>query len=125
MIYINSIIYYTLFSSAVLVYGIGLNKIAEIGIVKFKEPLFYTKCAVSILASSVISWLIIYYILVPLKITELFPLICFIVYSCISTFLGCMIQLTTGEYTAEFSVSYLMKFNLSSNVFLFVDILPP
>ena len=76
MIYLHTFLYYTFFSSVVLIYGIGLNKIAEIGIVKFKETIFYVKCAFTIISSSVIAWLMTYYLLVPLKITELFPLVC-------------------------------------------------
>lgn len=108
MIYFYTFLHYALFSSVVLIYGIGLNKIAEIGIVKFKETIFYVKCAISIVSASVISWLITYYLLVPLKITELYPLICFIVYATISTFLSGIIRLTTGKTTSEFAVSYLI-----------------
>ncbi len=108
MIYLYTIVYYSLFTSVVLIYGIGLNKVAEIGIVKFKETIVYIKCAVTIISSAVISWLITHYLLVPLKITELYPLICFIVYACISTFLGGIIRLTTGQITSEFAVSYLV-----------------
>ena len=108
MIYFYTFLYYSLFSSVVLIYGIGLNKIAEIGIVKFKETIFYVKCAIAIISSSVISWLITYYILVPLKITELYPLVCFIVYAAISTFLGAIVRLTTGHKTTEFAISYLI-----------------
>ena len=70
MIYLYTIVYYSLFTSVVLIYGIGLNKVAEIGIVKFKETIVYIKCAVTIISSAVISWLITHYLLVPLKITE-------------------------------------------------------
>ncbi len=108
MIYLFTFLYYALFSSVVLIYGIGLNKIAEIGIVKFKETIFYVKCAIAIISSAVISWLITCYLLVPLKITELYPLICFIVYATISTFLGGIIRLTTGRTTSEFAISYLI-----------------
>jgi hypothetical protein len=108
MIYLFTFLYYVLFSSVVLIYGIGLNKIAEIGIVKFKETIFYVKCAIAIVSSAVISWLITFYLLVPLKITELYPLICFIVYATISTFLGGIIRLTTGRTTSEFAISYLI-----------------
>ncbi len=108
MIYLFTFLYYVLFSSVVLIYGIGLNKIAEIGIVKFKETIFYVKCAIAIISSAVISWLITFYLLVPLKITELYPLICFIVYATISTFLGGIIRLTTGRTTSEFAISYLI-----------------
>ena len=108
MIYFYTFLYYSLFSSVVLLYGIGLNKIAEIGIVKFQKTIFYIKCAISIVSSAVISWLITYYLLVPLTITELYPLVCFVVYACISTFLGGIIRLTTGHTTSEFAVSYLL-----------------
>ena len=108
MIYLYTFLYYSIFSSVVLIYGIGLNKIAEIGIVKFNEPIYYIKGAISIVSSAVISWLITYYLLVPLTITELYPLVCFIVYACISTFLGGIVRLTTGHTTSEFAVSYLL-----------------
>ena len=98
MIYYYTFLFYSIFSSVVLIYGVGLNKIAEIGIVKFKDKIFYVKCAISIISSSVISWLI----------TELYPLVCFIVYATICTFLGGIIRLTTGRTTTEFAISYLV-----------------
>ncbi len=108
MIYLNTFLYYAFFASAVLLYGIGLNKISEIGTVKFKNIIFYIKCGISIISSAVISWLLIHYLLVPLKIIELYPLICFIVYVCISSFLSAIINLTTGQTTTEFSISYMI-----------------
>lgn len=108
MIYLNTFLYYAIFSSAVLLYGIGLNKVSEIGTVKFKHLIFYVKCGIAIVSSSVISWLLVHYLLVPLKITELYPLICFIVYVCISSFISAIINLTTGHTTTEFSLSYLI-----------------
>lgn len=108
MIYYYTFVYYAIFASIVLVYGVGFNKIAEIGTVKFKEPIFYIKCAISIISSVVISWLLIHYLLVPLGITELFPFVCFIVYACISSFIVAIINLTTGKTTSEFSISYLI-----------------
>lgn len=108
MIFFDTFLYYTIFASAVLLYGIGLNKVAEIGTVKFKQIIFYVKCGISILSTAVISWLMIHYLLVPLKITELYPLICFIVYVCISSFFSAIINLTTGQTTTEFSISYLI-----------------
>ena len=110
MIYYNTFLYYAIFASVVLIYGIGFNKVAEIGTVSFKEPIFYIKCSISIVASVVISWLITHYLLVPLKITELFPLVCFFVYTCISSFLAAIINLTTGKSSVEFSISYLVIF---------------
>ncbi len=108
MIYYTTFMYYTVFASVVLLYGIGLNKVSEIGTVKFKDIIFYVKCGISIITSAVISWLLIHYLLVPLNITELYPFVCFIVYACISSFIGAMIHLTTGKSTSEFSICYLI-----------------
>lgn len=108
MIYFDTFFYYALFASVSLLYGVGLNKVSEIGTVNFKEIIFYVKCGITIVSSAVISWLIINYLLVPLKIAELYPLVCFVVYAFISSFLGAIINLTTGRSTSEFSISFLI-----------------
>ena len=43
MIYLNTFLYYTLFSSVIVIYGIGLNRSVEIGISLFYKPVFYLK----------------------------------------------------------------------------------
>ena len=75
MIYLNTFLYYTLFSSVIVIYGIGLNRSVEIGISLFYKPVFYLKALFTIISSSVLSWLFTNYILMPLKLIELFPLI--------------------------------------------------
>lgn len=108
MTYINIFLYYTLFSSIVLIYGIGINKVIETGISKFYNILFYVKASVSIMATSVISWLIVNYILVPLNLVELYPLLCLLVFVLINTFLEALIRLTAGIKTTEFVISFLI-----------------
>jgi len=108
MLYVNTFFYYTLFASIVLIYGIGLNKVVETGISKLFDFVYYAKASVSILATSVLSWLIINYILVPLNLIELYPLLCFLVFICINTFLEALVRLTTGITTTEFIISFLI-----------------
>ncbi len=108
MIYFDTFFYYALFASISLLYGVGLNKVSELGTINFKHIIFYVKCGITIVSSSVISWLLIQHLLVPLKIAELYPFICFIVYACISSFLGAIINLTTGHSTSEFAISFLI-----------------
>lgn len=108
MIYVNTFLYYTLFASVVLIYGIGLNKVVESGISKFYSIICYVKISLSIMASAVLTWLIVNFILVPLNLVELYPLISLLVFICINTFLEALVRLTTGLTTTEFIVSFLI-----------------
>ena len=63
MIYLESFLYYTIFSSIIVIYGIGLNRTVEIGVSFFYKPVFYLKALFSIISSSVLSWVFTKYIL--------------------------------------------------------------
>ena len=108
MTVLNTFFYYTCFASAVLFYGIGTNKILDAEFSRLKNITYCVKIILSIIISSILGWFITKGILVPLKITELFPLVCFLVYICINTFLEALIRLTTGKSAAEFIFSYLV-----------------
>lgn len=108
MIYINTFLYYTLFSSVVLIYGIGINRIAEVGVSKFFDFIYYVKSAFSIFFTSIASWFIVQYILIPLNLIEIYPLICLVVFITISSFLEALVRLTTGITSTEFVVSFLV-----------------
>lgn len=108
MLYVNTFFYYTVFASIVFIYGIGLNKVIETGISNFYSLLFYVKASVSIMTTSVISWLIIKYVLIPLELVELYPLLCFLVFVFINTFLEALVRITTGHSTTEFIISFLI-----------------
>lgn len=108
MIYLATFLYYTLISSSVLIYGIGINDVSEIGISKCKDLIFYIKTILCIFLTSLLSWLFTQYILVPLKVVELFPLIAFLIFTIINGFLESMVQITTGKKSVEFIVSYLI-----------------
>ena len=43
MIYLNTFLYYTIFSSVFVIYGIGLSRSVEIGVSIFYKPVFYLK----------------------------------------------------------------------------------
>lgn len=105
---IDTFLYYTLFASIIFIYGIGIHSVIEIGITKIKEVTFFIKVLISIFTSSVLSWIVTAYILQPLNITELFPLVAFLIFVCINTFLEAIIQITTGHSSSEFMISYLI-----------------
>lgn len=108
MIFLNTFLYYVCFASVILIYGIGTNKVFELNLTKLKSVTYCIKIIISILLSSIISWFITKGILVPIKMAELYPLVCFLVYVCINTFMEALIRLTTGKSATEFVFSYLV-----------------
>ena len=80
----NVLFFYVLVSSAVFVYGIGLNKI----IVFTKKPkdilFFFSKEIITILLSLCLCWPITKGILVPNGLAELYPFFCFFIIYIIS-----------------------------------------
>lgn len=109
MINIYTFLYYFLFASAVLFYGIGLYRTAEaVSPVAESPVIFVMKALLSIYTTSTLSWLVTSGILVRLGLTEIYPLICLLIYICISSFLEALIRITSGASAAELSVSMVI-----------------
>ncbi len=108
MMFLKTLLNYTLFSSILLFYGIGLNKTVEIGITKFSSIIFYIKSIITIFSTSSLTWLLTYYILMPINLVELFPLICILLFICINIFVDSLIRLTSGITAPEYIVSLLI-----------------
>lgn len=108
MMFIDTFLYYTLFASAVVIYGIGINTVAEIGIYKIHQVTYFIKVIISIFSSSILTWIVTATILAPLQLIEVYPLIAFLIFICINAFLEGLIRLTTGISSSEFIVSYLI-----------------
>lgn len=108
MNFISTFLYYSFFASVILFTGIGTNQIINSNFDKLKSLTYCSKIIISIMLSALIGWLVTKGILVPLKAVELFPLVSFLIYICIDTFLEALIRLTTGKSTTEFIFSYLV-----------------
>ncbi|MCR5188620.1 MAG: hypothetical protein K6C97_06755 [Treponema sp.] len=108
MIFVNTLLNYTLFSSILLFYGIGLNKTVEIGITKVSSLIFYVKSLITIFSTASITWLLTNYILTPINLIELFPLLCILLFICINIFVDSLIRLTSGITAPEYVVSLLI-----------------
>ena len=108
MIYLDTFLYYTLFTSIVLIYGIGINQVSAIGIAKINTFTFFLKAIINILSTSILTWLVTAYILVPLKLVEIFPVIAYLIFVSLSSLLEAVNRITTEKSTAEFIVSFLI-----------------
>ena len=106
---INMIMYYMFYCSAVLFYGIGLNRTTVLSrSMDRKLVLQIIKCMIAVLCSAALTWLIIMQILVPAELVELYPVIALLIFISITVFLEIIIRITAGVTTSEFSVSYLI-----------------
>jgi electron transport complex protein RnfA len=106
---VNIILYYLFYCSAVLIYGIGLNR-ATVLSRSLDRTLFFLliKNLITILCSTVLTWVIIVELLSPAGLIELYPLAALLVFMAVSVFVEILIRITTGYRTSEFAVSYLV-----------------
>lgn len=107
MIYLNAFFYYVCFASAILIYGIGINKTADVTSLKGKDIVYFAKIIITILISSILSWLVADKLLVPLKLAELYPFTSLLVYIFISMLLEMITRYFTKKSSTEFVLSYL------------------
>lgn len=108
MIYFDTFAFYTLFCSIVLIYGVGINKIADFHSDSKQNIVLVTKMVISILLTSILSWVVTTTLLMPLKLIELYPVTSLLIFICINVFLEAIVRITTGRNTTEFIVSYLI-----------------
>lgn len=109
MIFLHMFIYYTFICSAVLFFGVGINR--SIQVTQFSLRINFKvilKSFISILATTVLSYLIIQYLLIPIRLAELFPLLSLLLFLCINTFIEALVRITAKTSTAEFSISWLI-----------------
>ncbi len=104
---VDSIFYYFFYSSAVLLYGIGLKRTVIPAATTGHWMLSYFKVLISTSFSGFICWLITRYLLVPVRMTELMPFICVLIVLAFSVFFEALIRITAKTSTAEISVSLL------------------
>jgi Na+-translocating ferredoxin:NAD+ oxidoreductase RnfA subunit len=116
----SSLQYYLFYCSIVLLYGIGLNHATAAA----KKPslwlLHFTKAIITVPVTTVLSWLFIKVILTPCRLSELYPLVCILIFIAVSVFSEIFIRITTGKSTAEFTVSFLsvlLSINEGSSLF--------
>ncbi len=100
--------YYIFFSSAVILYGVGLNSATIICDSIHELFLPVIKILVNVLSTSVLSWLILKYFLIPLNLAELYPFAALLVFFIISIFIETLVRIATKRTTSDFSLSFLI-----------------
>ncbi len=116
---IDTLLFYTLYCSAVLIYGVGILQEAETSVSRKKTAQTAVKSFASALVTVSLTYSINKLLLSPLGLTELYPLAALLLWAAFSVFFEIIMQLTSKKPSAEFAVSYLsalLALNESSNL---------
>jgi len=104
---ISNLFYYILYTSAVLIYGIGINRATVVCEKPEHIVLFAVKMLISVCSASVLTYLLIVNLFVPVHLAEIYPFIAVLIFSAISVFIESLVRITAKTSTAEFALSLL------------------
>jgi len=106
----QTIIYYLVGASAVLFYGIGLNKSISHSDSFSSSALTCLKSLFSASSSTAVSYLLINWLLIPAQLTELYPFIAALVFILFTTLIEIFISVGVRQSPFEFSIPLLSVF---------------
>lgn len=109
---IYTLLYYFLFTSAVWMYGIGLNR-SNVYSEKPKNYFFYAlKITITVLLTSMLTWLINTKLLIPVGLGELYPFVAVLIFITISVTVESLVRFAglSKFSTSEYAVSILIVF---------------
>ncbi len=101
---ISSILYYILYSSVFLVYGMGLNRLITLHESFGSLMLTCAKTLISATCTVSLAYLIIRYILVPVQLAELYPFIVVSIYVCISIVIEVFASIGINDSISELTI---------------------
>ena len=104
---LSNILYYIIYTSSVLIYGIGINR----AVVYSENPdhllIKGIKLVLTVEATSVLSFLVTRSLLIPANVTEMYPFVAVLIYTAIAVFIEAIIRITARISTAEFGISFM------------------
>ncbi len=104
---LNIFLFYILFCSAVLVYGVGTLQSAESSLSRKKILLPAVKAFICVIATVTLTFLLNSLLLSSLGLTEIYPLAALLIFIAFGTFFEIILEITAKKSAAEFAVSYL------------------
>ncbi len=116
----SSVLYYVIYSCAVIYYGFGLNRAYEVSRKPRKILNNAAKMFISVGIISSLTYLITTHLLVPYNLAGVYPFVAVLLFSTLSIFSETIVRITTKNSFVEYSVcvlSILLGVNESSSVF--------
>lgn len=105
---ISDFLYYFLYTSSVLIYGIGVNRTVVSSEVKTKNFVHGIKMIVTVCSTSIITYLLEAVLLSKAGLSEIFPLIAVFIFSIIAILVEVIVRATAKINTADFAVSIMI-----------------
>ena len=116
---IDTLFFYILHCSAVLIYGIGILQETESGLSRKKLAVTALKSLACSLTTVSLVFTINRLLLAPMGLLDLYPLAALLIWAAFSAFFEIIVQLTTKKPAAEITISYLsalLALNESQNL---------
>ena len=107
---IATLAYYIISASAVLFYGIGINKSISYRTAFSSALLACIKALLSASATTAVSYLLLSWLLVPVHLCELFPFIATLVFILFTSLIEIFVGIGVRQSPAEFSIPLLAVF---------------
>lgn len=104
---LSNFFYYALYTSALFIYGIGINRAVLVS--KKPQHIFIdcVKMLCTVSAASVLTYLIVDKLLVKSNLTELYPFVAVLIFATISVFIEAVVRISARISMAEYTVSLL------------------
>ncbi len=104
---LSNVWYYVFYSSAIFIYGIGINR----AILVSKKPknilVDFVKMVISVTSSAVLTYLVSEKLLGNIGLMDIYPFIAVLIFSSISVFIEAIVRIASRTGVAEYTVSIL------------------
>ena len=107
---ISTILYYLFFSSIVLVYGIGIERSIVLSKKQHDIMIKALKMIICVSSTSALSYMVVYWLLVPVDLTELYPFVVILFFLAISVFVEAIIRITAKISAVESGITLMFIF---------------
>lgn len=104
---VDTLFFYIIFSSAALIYGVGILPVLETSVSQGKLFLRALKMYCVVVATVALTFLMKRFLLAPLELDDLYPLVALLIFVTFAVFFEIIVQLTARKTCAEFALPYL------------------
>lgn len=108
MLVIDTFLFYIFFASAVLIYGGGMISVTEKSLSKESLAINIIEALSCVSATIALTFLIAHFLLSPLGIADLYPLVALLIFVAVGVFFEMIVQVTARKSGADFAFPYLV-----------------
>lgn len=107
---ISTFLYYTIIASAVLFYGIGIDRTVSLQKKQNGTFLTFIKAIFTSAATSAVGFVVSKYILIPIQLEELYPFVTLLIFLLFSSLIEIFVDVGLREAPVEFAIPLLSSY---------------